>query len=328
MKQKILIARATFPDIIDRLEEYFIVERNVTDVRYTHAQLCEKLRDKSGAILMGGERIDQAVLDAAPELKAVSNCAAGYNNFDLDALTRAGVIATNTPYVSNESVADMAWALMLAASRRIVEADAFVRSDAWQGFAYNLFLGVDLHGSTLGIIGMGGIGQAIARRATGFGMRTLYYNRSRLPASIEDACHATAASKEDLLRESDHVILMLPYSAQAHHTIGAPELALMKRTAVLVNIARGGIVDDAALAQALSEGRIAAAGLDVVEGEPQVHPALKKLPNVVLTPHIGSATTMTRRALANLAVDNLIAAMGHGPSAGNPPSILNPEVLK
>ena len=325
MKEKVLVARATFPDILDRLAEHFDVERNDSDVPFTPAELRRRIADKDGAMLMGMERIDDEVIAAAPRLRAVSNCAAGYNNFDLPALTRAGIIATNTPEVSDESVADMAWALLLGASRRVRDSDAFIRSGSWQGFAYNLFLGVDLHGSTLGIIGMGRIGRAIARRAAGFRMKVLYHNRRRLEPALEAEANAVHVGKDELLRQADHVVLVLPYSAEAHHLIGAAELAQMKPTATLVNIARGGIVDDVALAAALSEGRIAAAALDVFEGEPTVHPALLAAPNLTVTPHIGSASTQTRRALANLAVDNLIAAMGRGPAAHRPRFVLNPE---
>lgn len=328
MKQKVLVARATFPDIIERLSEVFEVERNEADRPFTKPQLIERLRDKSGAMLMGGEPIDDDVLDASPDLRAVCNCAAGYNNFDLAAITRRGVIATNTPHVSNESVADFAWALMLGAARRVVDADQFVRSGAWRGFAYNLMLGTDLHRSTLGIIGMGSIGQAIARRAAGFGMRVLYDNRSRLSPEIETACRAQRASRDELLAAADHVVLALSYGPGSHHVIGAAELGRMKQTATLINIARGGVIDDAALAAALKTGLIGAAALDVFEGEPAVNPALLDAPNLTMTPHMASASVETRRALANLAVDNLIAALGHGPQAGRPPSILNPEVLK
>lgn len=327
MKEKILVARATFPDIIDRLEEHFEIERNISDIPFTQDELGRRIGNKVGAILMGGERIDASIIAKANVLRAVSNCAAGYNNFDMSAITRAGIIATNTPDVSNESVADLAWALMLAASRRAVDSDQFVRSGRWTGFAYDLFLGVDIHRSTLGIIGMGRIGQAIARRATGFQMKVLYHNRTRLDRSIERDCNAIYVSKEELLAQVDHVILTLPYSEATHHTIGADQLKSMKRTATLVNIARGGIVDDAALGNALTQGQIAAAALDVFENEPNVHSALRAAPNLVMSPHIGSATTSTRRALANLAVDNLLSALGYGDRPGNPPSILNPEVL-
>ena len=206
----------------------------------------------------------------------------------------------------------------------MAEGEHYLRARKWDRWAYDMLIGQDVHGSTLGIIGMGRIGQAIARRgALGFGMKVIYHNRSRLPAADEAAVGARYVSKEELLRTADHVVLVVPYSAESHHTIGAAELALMKPTATLVNIARGGIVDDAALARALREGRIAAAGLDVFEGEPKVHPDLLTVPNVVLTPHIGSATVPTRKAMANLAADNLIGYLAQGRAV----TPLNPEVI-
>jgi lactate dehydrogenase-like 2-hydroxyacid dehydrogenase len=216
---------------------------------------------------------------------------------------------------------------MMAAARRITESEHWLRAGQWQKWAYDAFLGSDLHGSTLGVIGMGRIGQALARRARGFNMQVIYHNRSRVAPQIEAELNAQYVSKEELLKRADHVVLVLPYSADSHHTIGAAELALMKPTATLTNIARGGIVDDAALADALRAKRIAAAGLDVFEGEPGVHPALLTVPNVVLTPHIASATEATRRAMANLAADNLIAGLGEGPRAGRPPNPINPDVI-
>lgn len=190
-----------------------------------------------------------------------------------------------------------------------------------------MLVGMDVYGSTLGILGMGRIGQALARRAAGFGMNVLYHNRSQLPAETERALNARYVSKAELLAQTDHLVLVLPYSPESHHAIGAAELAAMKPTATLINLARGGIVDDAALAAALRDGQIFAAGLDVFEGEPSVHPDLLTVPNVVLTPHIASASEKTRRAMANLAADNLIAALDAGPKAGNPPSVINPEVM-
>jgi gluconate 2-dehydrogenase len=326
-KERVLVARATFPDIIGRLEEHFEVERNVEDVPFDRARLHLGLADKVGAMLMGAEPIDTDAIAAAPRLRAVSNCAAGYNNFDLQALTKAGIVATNTPEVSNESVADMAWALLLSAARRVRDSDAFVRSGAWRGFAYDLYLGTEVNRATLGILGMGRIGQAIALRAAGFRMRVIYHNRRRLDPDLEAACGATWVERSELFRTADHLVLVLPYSADTHHAVGERELDWMKPGATLVNIARGGIVDDAALARALTEGRIAAAGLDVFEGEPRILPALLAAPNLVMTPHIGSATTDTRRALAHLAVDNLIAALGYGPDAGRPRNVLNPDAL-
>ena len=254
--------------------------------------------------------------------------AVGFNNFDVPACTSRGVLATNTPDVLTETTADFGFALMMATARRVTESERFLRRGEWTRWAYDMFVGPDVHGATLGILGMGRIGQAIARRgALGFGMKVLYHNRSRLSPEQEAPIGARYVDKAELLRESDHLVLVLPYSAQSHHAIGAAELAQMKRGATLTNVARGGIVDDAALAAALREGRLAAAGLDVFEGEPSVNPALLEVPNVVLTPHIASASLRTRRAMADLAADNLIAALGAGPQAGRPPSALNPEVL-
>ncbi|WP_109476814.1 D-glycerate dehydrogenase [Paraburkholderia sp. C35] len=327
MKHKVLVPRATFPDVVERLKSHFDIEYNEGDVPFGPDELRRRMADKTGALLLGTDRIDQALINSAPHLRAVSNASVGYDNFDLPAMTRASIIATNAPDLSNESVADLAWGLLIAASRRMIESDQLVRSGAWRGFAYDLMLGMDLHRSTLGIVGMGRIGQAIARRAAGFDMNVRYYNRTRLAPAVEKQTRASHVPLDTLLGEADHVILALPYSAQAHHLIGAPQLARMKRSATLVNIARGGIIDDAALAQALVAGTIAAAGLDVFENEPAVHPELHRAPNLVMTPHTGSATIATRRANANHAVDNLLAALDIGPRAGRPPSILNPEVL-
>ncbi|CAM2178770.1 Glyoxylate reductase [Paraburkholderia sacchari] len=323
--QKILVARPIFPDVIDRLKQYFDVDWNNGETLSADA-LKARLADKDGALTMG-EPIDAAVLAAAPRLRVVSNMAVGYNNFDMPAFNAANVLGTNTPDVLNETTADFGWALMMAAARRVSESEHFLRAGKWQKWSFDMFLGADIHGSTLGVVGMGRIGQALARRARGFNMRVIYHNRSRVAPEIEAELNAEYRSKEALLKEADHVVLVLPYVPANHHTIGAAELALMKPTATLTNIARGGIVDDAALAEALRTRQIAAAGLDVFEGEPSVHPALLTVDNVVLTPHIASASEGTRRAMANLAADNLIAALGVGPRAGQPPNPINPDVM-
>ena len=329
MKPKIYVARAVFDDVLARLREHFEVSDNRSDQVGTPAELSALLVGKVGAFITGSERIDAALLDAHPQLKAVCNMAVGYNNIDVPACTARGVIATNTPDVLTETTADFGFALMMATARRIAESEHFLRRGEWTKWSYDMFTGSDIHGATLGVLGMGRIGQAIARRgALGFGMKLIYHNRSRLDAATEAELKARYVDKETLLREADHLVLVLPYSSASHHAIGAAELALMKPTATLTNIARGGIVDDAALAAALARGQIAAAGLDVFEGEPALNPALLKVPNVVLTPHIASATVATRRAMANLAADNLIAALGFGPNAGKPPTPINPEVLK
>jgi glyoxylate/hydroxypyruvate/2-ketogluconate reductase len=323
-KPRVLIARAVFPEVVERLRAHFDVEDNPSDVIYAKAQLSERLQGKQGAFTTGSERIDAELLAANPQLRVVANMAVGYNNFDIPACTAAGVLATNTPDVLTETTADFGFALMMATARRISESEHFLRRGEWTKWAYDMFTGPDVFGTTLGILGMGRIGQAIARRgALGFGMKVVYHNRSRLPADAEAPIGARWVDKASLLREADHLVLVLPYSAASHHAVGAAELALMKPTATLTNIARGGIVDDAALALALRERRIAAAGLDVFEGEPSVHPDLLTVPNVVLTPHIASASVATRRAMADLAADNLIAAL----TGGTPPTPVNPEVL-
>jgi glyoxylate/hydroxypyruvate/2-ketogluconate reductase len=324
----VLVTRQIFADVVERLRGVFDVETNADDRVLSKAELIDRLQGKAGALITGTEPIDEQVLKAVPQLRAVCSMAVGYNNIDLDACTAHGVLATNAPDVLTETTADFGFALMMAAARRITESEHYLRAGRWQRWSYDLLAGRDVHGSTLGILGMGRIGQSIARRgALGFGMKVLYHNRRRIEEATEHALNARYVSKEDLLRESDHLVIVLPYSRDSHHAIGAAELALMRSTATLTNIARGGVVDDAALAVALRDCRIAAAGLDVFEGEPQVHPALLSLPNVVLTPHIASATMATRHAMASLAADNLIAALGAGPQPGSPPTPLNPQVL-
>lgn len=320
----VLVARAVFGDIVERLRAHFEVEDNPADRIFTKAELSAKLAGKAGAFITGSERIDAELLDANPQLRAVCNMAVGYNNIDVDACNARGVLATNTPDVLTETTADFGFALMMAAARRVTESEHFLRSGQWSKWSYDMFIGGDVHGATLGILGMGRIGQAIARRgALGFGMKVIYHNRSRLAPELEAPLSARYVSKQELLREADHLVIVVPYSSASHHAVAAAELALMKPSATLTNVARGGVVDDAALAAALRERRIAAAGLDVFEGEPKVHPELLGVPNVVLTPHIASATVATRRAMADLAVDNLIAAL----TGAVPPTPINPQVL-
>ena len=312
-KQKILVTRAVFPEIIAKLQQSFDVESNQADEVWTKEQLVQRLQGKAGAFTFGLERIDTEVLTACPELKICANMTVGYNNFDLPAMSAAGVVATNAPDVLTETTADFGFALLMATARRVTESEHFLRAGLWKSWRFDMFAGAEVHGSTLGIIGMGRIGQAIAKRgALGFGMRVIYHNRSQLDAGSEAACRASYVSKTELLQTADHVLLVVPYSAASHHTIGAAALALMKPTATLINIARGGIVDDAALAAALRNKQIAAAGLDVFEGEPSVHPDLLTVPNIVLTPHIASSTLPTRMAMATMAADNLIAFFQQG----------------
>jgi len=325
LKPKILVARAIFPEALVKLEESFEVRSNQEDRIFSPEELKKELASVVGALVAGSERIDANALANAKELKVVANISVGYNNFDVPAMTAAGVMATNTPDVLTDTTADFGFALLMATARRITESEHWVRNGHWDKWSIvHNPLGMDLHHTTIGIIGMGRIGQGIAKRALGFGMNVIYYNRSRLSEVDEKACGARYVSKEELLKTADHVVLVLPYTAENHHTIGAKEIALMKPTATLVNIARGGIVDDAALAIALKENKIFAAGLDVFEGEPSVHSELLKLSNVVLAPHIASATEKTRRAMVDLAIENLRAAL----SGKKPPSLINSELFK
>ncbi|MGN6517873.1 MAG: 2-hydroxyacid dehydrogenase [Dokdonella sp.] len=327
MRPRVWVTQPVFGDILARLESHFDVRVEADVAPRAADALRAGLHDVDGALVFIPDRIDAAVIAGAHRLRAIANVGVGYDNLDIPALTAAGIIATNTPDVLTETTADFAWALLLATARRVTEAERWLREGQWTTWSFELMLGRDVHGSTLGILGMGRIGQAIARRARGFGMRVLYHNRARLAPELERDCAATHVARNELLAHSDHLVLALPYSAQTHHAIGAPELARMKPGATLVNVARGGIVDDAALADALDAGRIAAAGLDVYENEPAVHPRLLACRNVVLTPHIASASEATRRAMVALAVDNLVAALGAGPHAGRPPNPVNADAL-
>jgi gluconate 2-dehydrogenase len=327
MKPAILVCRRVFPEVLERLRQHFEVEANDADVVWTRDELMAHLQGKAGVFVTGTQPIDAGLLDACPALRAVCSMAVGYNNIDVPACTARGVLVSNAPDVLTETTADFGFALMMAAARRIAESEHFLRRGEWTKWSVDLFAGADVHGATLGILGMGRIGRAIARRgARGFAMPVLYHNRSRLDAGVEVELGARYVSKEALLAESDHLVVVVPYSAESHHLVGAAELRRMKAGATLTNIARGGVVDDAALARALREGTIAAAGLDVFEGEPTVHPDLLDLANVVLTPHIASASLPTRMAMAQLAADNLIATLDARPGA-KPPTPLNPEVL-
>ena len=242
-KPKILIARAVFPEVVGKLAQHFEVEANQADDTWSKAQLINKLCGKQGAFTTGGDRIDAEVLAACPDLKICANMAVGYNNFDIDAMTKAGVLATNAPDVLTETTADFGFALLMATARRLTESEHYLRAGKWNKWRYDMFAGSDIHGATLGVLGMGRIGQGIAKRgALGFGMKVIYHNRSRLDAALEAECKACYVGKEELLKTADHLMLVLPYSPASHHTIGAAELAMMKSTATLINIARGGIV--------------------------------------------------------------------------------------
>ena len=323
-RPRVWVSQPLFADVVARLDEFFDVDATESVTEYSPQQISEALSRSDGALVTLNERIGSEQVATANRLRAIANVGVGYNNLEVTALARAGIVATNTPEVLTETTADFGFALMMATARRITEAERWLREGQWRQWSFQTLLGADLHGSTLGILGMGRIGQGIARRASGFDMKVLYHNRSRLPEATERQTRAAYVGFDELLARADHVLLALPYSSQSHHLINAQALAKMKPTATLVNIARGGIVDEDALVDALAAGRLAAAGLDVFEGEPALNPRLLELRNVVLTPHIASGSLATRRAMVALAVDNLIAAMGHGPDAGKPPNQVCP----
>jgi gluconate 2-dehydrogenase len=319
-KPKVLVTREVFDETLDYLSAHCEVDSNQEDVALTPQRLAHRLADKAAVVCSLTDRIDAALIAAAPNLKVVANMAVGYNNIDVPACTARGIMATNTPGVLDDSTADLAWTLMLGAARRITEVERYVRQGKWKGWRLKQWLGVDVHHATLGIVGMGRIGQAIARRALGFEMRVLYHNRTRVAENIERSLKASYATLDALLRESDFVVLQVPYTPETHHLIGADELAKMKPTAILVNSTRGGVVDDAALIAALRNGTLRAAGLDVFENEPALNPGFLELDNVVLAPHVGSSTEATRRAMAMTAARNAVAAL----TGARPPNLINP----
>ena len=319
----VLISRLLPEAAIDLARSRAEVDAYAVDAAMPRAELLARLRGKHGLICVISEAIDQALLDACPDLRVVSNVAVGYNNVDVAACTRRGVVVTNTPDVLTDTTADFAWALLMATARRVVEADRYVREGRFQQWEYMLLLGGDVHGKTLGVVGFGRIGRAMARRAQGFGMRVLYQDAVAADAVAERELHATRTDLATLLRESDFVSLHTPLIPETRHLINARSLRTMKKTAYLVNAARGPVVDEAALVQALREGWIAGAGIDVFEDEPKVHPGLIGLPNVVLAPHIASASFETRLKMATLAVENCLAVL----EGKTPPTPVNPEVL-
>ena len=319
MKPKIVITREIFDDVIDYLKQYCDVDDNQADVPYAPEALAAKLGDCAGLMCALTDKVDAALIGRAPRLKVVANIAVGYNNIDVPACTARGIQVTNTPGVLDDSTADLAFALMLAAARRVTEVEAYIRKGEWTGWKLKQWLGVDVHHATLGIIGMGRIGQAIAKRAAGFDMKVIYHNRKRAEPETERRANASYAGMDELLAQSDFVVLQMPYTPETHHLIGAAQLGKMKRTAILINSTRGGVVDDAALIKALKNGTIRAAGLDVFENEPKLNPAFLELKNVVLVPHIGSSTEATRRAMAMTAARNLVAAL----SGTVPPNLVN-----
>ena len=313
MAKKILISNVLPKEALDLIPKEITVDYNGADAPLPKAELLARLKGKDGLVCHIVSAIDDEVLAAAPTLKVVANVAVGYNNIDVAAARRRGVVVTNTPDVLTETTADFAWALLMAAARRVVEADHFARSGRWQRWQWDLLWGADVHGKTLGILGFGRIGRAVARRASGFDMRVLYHDAVRPAPAAERELRVTYAEPETILREADFVSLHTPLLPETRHLINERTLRLMKKTALLVNAARGPIVDEAALVRALKEGWIAGAGIDVFEDEPRIHPGLARLPNVVLAPHIASASRDTRIAMATLAVRNCLAVLDGKP---------------
>jgi gluconate 2-dehydrogenase len=320
MKAKVLVTREIFDDVLEYLRQYFDVTDNQADTPMDAETLAKNLADKTGAMTTLVDRVDAQLLSRCPNLKAVCNIAVGFNNIDLAACSKAGVLATNTPGVLDDSTADFTWALILSTARRVVESDAHLRAGQWKGWYLKQFLGKDVHHATLGILGFGRIGRGVARRALGFAMTVLYHDGQKADPATERACNAVWVSMEELLTRADILTIHVPYAPSTHHLVGAPELAKMKPGAILIHAARGGVADDAALIAALKSGRLAGAGLDVYENEPKLNPAFLSLPNVVLTPHIASSSAATRHAMAMLAAQNLVAAL----TTGTPPNLLNP----
>ena len=323
MRPKVLITRRIFDEAIAIIKKHFDMEDNQSDGAFSAEELIRRLQGKAGAIILLTDRIDEAVLSQCPDLKIVSNIAVGYNNIDVPACTRHKVMVTNTPGVLDDTTADFTWTLLLATARRLVEADQHLRSSQWNGWKLMEFLGSDVHHKTLGICGLGRIGQGVARRAKGFEMQILYTDLVRATRSVEKELGASFVDKKTLLAQSDFVTLHVPLGPQTTHYISKPELALMKPTAILINASRGPVVDEKALVQTLKEGKIAGAGLDVYEKEPEVEPALLSMKNVILAPHIASASYGTRLRMAMMAAENLIAGL----TGKRPLNLVNEEVL-
>lgn len=323
MKPRVLITRVLPESALEVVRQACEVQLDPLDQPLTPAALRQAVMGKQGVLCLVTDRLDAQVLDAATALKVVSNVAVGYDNIDVAAATQRGILVTNTPGVVTESTADLTWSLLCSLARRIAEGDRYIRAGKWRDWTLLLMAGSDIHGKTLGICGMGRIGQAVARRAKGFNMRILYHNRQRLDTALESELNATWVEKRTLLQQADFVSLHIPLSAATTHFIGVEELRMMRPTAYLINAARGPVVDEAALIQALQQGWIAGAALDVFEHEPHVPQALQELENVVLVPHIGSASVATRTRMAVMAAENLVAVLREEYT----PYIVNPAVM-
>jgi D-3-phosphoglycerate dehydrogenase len=322
MKKKVLLTRPIQRAAIDELSKHCQVEVYDVDASMPAELMAKAMRDVD-AVMPCGVRVGEEAIKSASKLRVVANIGVGYDNIDVEACTRRRILVTNTPDVLTEATADLAFALLLAAARRVVEADTFVRQEKWNHWQWNCLWGSETHGKTLGLYGFGRIGQAVALRGRGFSMRILYHSRNRVPKNIERELAAQWVDHETLMRESDFLSLHVPLTPETCHSISRREFAVMKPTAFVINTARGSIIDEQALVETLQAGKLGGAGLDVFEQEPKVHPALMAMKNVVLLPHIGSATAETRLRMALLASVNLLAAL----EGKRPPNLVNPNVL-
>jgi glyoxylate reductase len=322
MQRNVLVTCRIPDESLDVLRKADVkIDLDDGDAPLPRAELLARVRDCDGVMVTGADRIDAQFFDAARRLKAISCIAVGYDNIDLAEATRRRIAVTNTPGVLTDACADLAWALILGVARRIVEGDRLARSGEWRGLSNTLLLGVDVAGKTLGIVGAGRIGAAVAKRATGFSMPILYFARTAKPEM--DALGAKRVTFDEILRESDFLSVHVPLTSETRHMFGEAEFRKMKPTARFINMARGQVHDEVALVRALREGWIAGAGLDVYEHEPQINPGLVEMPNVLLLPHIGSATVETRRRMAILAAENLLAVLEGRPCQ----NVVNPDVL-
>jgi glyoxylate reductase len=322
-KPKILSTRPLFPEAREILDRHFEVDYGKPGERMSRAELLKRVADKEGLIGMLNEKVDEELLTAAPKLRIVATVSVGFDNIDLAACTKHKVVATNTPGVLDDTTADFAWTLLMAIARRLIEGDEWMRSGTWPGWDLDQLLGGDVWGKTLGVIGFGRIGRGVARRSQGFQMRVLYSDAVRAPADVEKELHAEFVDRDRLFRESDFISLHVPLLPDTRHLICKENLDKMKPTAYLINTSRGPVVDEAALAEALERKKIAGAALDVYEAEPKANPALLKRKDVILTPHIASASVETRTKMTVMTANNLVAFF----EGKRPPNALNADAL-
>ncbi len=319
MEAKILVSKRVYPESVEYLRERVEVEYNDSDRSYAAEELLARMADKQAAVSQLTDQFTAEVMDKLPNLKAVSNVAVGFDNIDIEAATARKIVVTNTPDVLTDTTADFAFTLLMASARRLVEADKYLRAGRWKQWAIDLLCGQDIHHATLGVLGMGRIGQTVARRGRGFDMRVIYCDVVRAKQEIEQDLGLAYVPFETVLRKSDFVSVHVPLLAETRGLIGAPQLQMMKKTAILINTSRGPVVDESALADALESGEIAAAGLDVFEREPEVEPRLLALDNAVLAPHIASASVTTRTRMCMMAAENVVAAL----EGKRPPNLVN-----